>query len=56
MIITWPHDVNERHELVRVFPGRDEALQDQDLEVGEHVAVLASHHLEMNEKHLKLSV
>lgn len=42
---TWAHDLHKRDDLLAVFPSCQEALQQQDLEVGEHVWVLAAHHL-----------
>ena len=39
------HDLHDGHELVHVLARRQEALEHQNLEVGEHVALLAAHHL-----------
>ena len=39
------HDLHQLHYLVHVLPGSDEPLQHEDLEVGEHVAGLAAHHV-----------
>jgi hypothetical protein len=51
-VFTCPHDVDECHDPVAVLAGRDQALQDQDLEVLEHVAALAAHHLQKTERHI----
>ena len=39
------HNLNELDDLVHVLPSRDEALEHQDLEVGEHVPGLPAHHV-----------
>ena len=48
-----PHDVHQGHELVRVLPGCHQPLEDEYLEVLEHVAVLAPHDLDELGGHLE---
>ena len=48
-----PHDVHQGHELVGVLAGRHQPLQDEDLEVLEHVALLAAHDLDKLGGHLE---
>jgi len=47
---TCSHDVHQIGELVVMFPGRHQALQDQDLEVLEHIAALSAHNLQKRTK------
>ena len=47
------HDFNDRHQLVHVLSGRQEAAQHQDLEVSEHVTLLSAHHLHKLARHFE---
>lgn len=50
---THAHHLDDVYDLVAVLPGRDEAAQDQDLEVLEHVRVLAVHDFHELRRQLK---
>ena len=47
------HDLHNGHELVHVFARGQESAQHQNLEVGEHVALDAAHHLGELVRHLE---
>ncbi len=52
---TCSHDIYERHDFVGVFSGRDETLEDENLEVFEHVTALTAHYLKKTHFELKLA-
>ena len=44
-ILTSAHDINKRQNFVRMLSRCNKSLENQELEIFEHITVLTSHHL-----------